>query len=322
MPKIRVGVIRGGPSSEHEVSLETGRAMLEHLPEHYEGVDIIIGRDGVWRIGGEPVRLDELGDFVEVILNGLHGEYGEDGQVQRELDRFGMPYTGSGTAPSATAFNKELTKEFFNRHGIKTPLHVTLAAGAVSDVRLREIFSTHAPPYVVKPVRAGSSVATYIAHTLPELVEGVHSAFAQGFDEVLVEEYIKGREGTCGVIDDFRGEKHYALPPIEIVPPPDAAFFDYRVKYDGSTREICPGNFTHEEKQTMQDAARAIHEALGLSHYSRSDFIVSPRGVYALEVNTLPGMTLESLLPKALDAVGMSYQDFLDHLVRLAYRPA
>jgi len=113
MSKIRVGVIRGGPSSEHEISLETGKAMLEHLPDHYEPVDVFIDRDGSWSVDGTPIRLDELSDHIDVALNAMHGEYGEDGQVQRELDTFGIPYTGSSSAPSATAFNKHIAKELF-----------------------------------------------------------------------------------------------------------------------------------------------------------------------------------------------------------------
>jgi len=187
---------------------------------------------------------------------------------------------------------------------------------------LLEVFKTHPAPYVVKPVGAGSSVGARVAETYKELVSAVDDVFDKGFNEVMIEELISGREGTCGVIENFRDEDCYALPPIEIIPPEKNKFFDYDAKYGGETQEICPGNFTSEEKNEMQRASKAIHEALGLSHYSRSDFIVSPRGLYALEVNTLPGLTPESLMPKAVDAVGLSFPDFLDHLVKLAHRHA
>jgi len=322
MHKIKVGVVRGGPSREHDVSLETGKAILKHLPNHYEPVDVYVDRDGSWSVDGTPIRLEDLLDRVDVVFNGMHGEYGEDGTVQQKLDQFGIPYTGSGAVASATAFNKEIAKEIFSRYGIKTALHVVLSEGEATDEQLREIFTTHPSPYVVKPVSAGSSVGASIAHTLPELTSAVRDLFKDGFDKVMIEEYIKGREGTCGILDDFRGEHHYALPTIEIIPPDYADFFNYNVKYNGDTKEICPSNFTNEEKRTMEDAARTIHEALGLKHYSRSDFIVSPRGVYTLEVNTLPGLTPESLFPKAVAAVGVTFPDFLDHLVKLAHRHA
>lgn len=322
MHKIRVGVLYGGPSREHDVSLETGKAMLEHLPDRYEGVDVFVDRDGQWHVNGKPIRLDQLSDYVDVVLNGMHGEYGEDGTVQRQLDKFGIPYTGAGSVQSATAFNKEIAKSIFNQYGIKTVVHVVLTEREATDERFREIFNTHPAPYVVKPVSAGSSVGASIARTLPELTSAVRKLFEQGFDRVMIEEYIKGREGTCGIVDDLRGEQYYALPLIEIIPPDHAEFFDYTVKYNGETKEICPGNFTREEKKNMENAARTIHKALGLRHYSRTDFIVSPRGIYVLEVNTLPGMTPESLFPKALAAIGVAYDNFLEHLVKLAYRHA
>ena len=127
-----------------------------------------------------------------------------------------------------------------------------------------------------------------------------------------------------GVIDDFRGEKTYALLPIEIIPPPESAFFDYDAKYSGRTTERVPGNFTPAQKEELARIARAAHEALGLSHYSRTDFIVSPRGIYSLEINNAAavGMTDESLFPKAIEAIGSKLPEFLDHVVTLARRDA
>ena len=135
---------------------------------------------------------------------------------------------------------------------------------------------------------------------------------------VLVEEYIKGREATCAVVENFRGETLHALMPVEIVHP-NSEFFDYQAKYSGESQEICPANFDQKQKEEIQRMTAIAHKALQLRHYSRSDFIVSPRGeVYILETNTLPGLTEESLLPKALAAGGTKFPDFLDHLVGLA----
>ena len=138
-------------------------------------------------------------------------------------------------------------------------------------------------------------------------------------DRVMVEEFIKGREATCGVVDNFRDEKHYALAPIEIKIASGKTFFDYDAKYSGKTREICPGDFSQAEGATIEEMSKEAHRALGLRHYSRSDFIITPKGkVYILETNSLPGMTAESLLPKALNTIGCSSKDFIDHIIKLA----
>jgi D-alanine-D-alanine ligase len=137
---------------------------------------------------------------------------------------------------------------------------------------------------------------------------------------VMIEEFIKGREATCGVIDNFRGKKTYSLLPVEILKAQNSRFFDYNAKYSGQSREICPGNFTEEEKEGIQAISILAHEVLGLSHYSRSDMIIHPKkGIYLLETNTLPGLTSESLFPRSLEAVGCNLPHFLDHLITLAF---
>ena len=181
-----------------------------------------------------------------------------------------------------------------------------------------EVWRTFIQPSVVKPMALGSSVGVGIARDFPTFRALILAALEKS-DSALVEEYIQGREATCGVVENFRDKEIYPLFPIEIIPPPEKDFFDYQAKYSGISREICPGNFSLEEKATIQQAAALVHRILGLGHYSRSDFIVSPkRGIYFLEVNTLPGLTNESLLPKSLAAVGCSLSDFLEHLLTLA----
>jgi len=163
----------------------------------------------------------------------------------------------------------------------------------------------------------GSSVGVSIAKSHRELLQGIGNAFEYS-SKVLIEEYIRGREATCGVVDNFRGEKIYSLFPVEIIHPKDNPFFDYDAKYSGKTQEICPGNFSQRDKNEIQRIAKEVHSIMGLRDYSRSDFIVSPYGIYFLEVNTLPGMSKESLLPKSLNAGGISTPSFLDHIVGLA----
>lgn len=316
--KTVVGVLRGGPSSEYDVSLKTGANVLSALDtERYEPRDLFISRGGDWHNFGMPVSPEKALRGVDVVVNAMHGEYGEDGQVQSILDALQVPYTGSDAIASALAFNKHKTKEIARELGVKVAHSRLVHEGGDLDQLAHDIFRTFPHPAIVKPVIGGSSVGTTVADSFHALRYGLERAFEVA-PEVLVEEFIKGREATVGVVEDFRNEKSYALLPIEIIPPPAASFFDYNAKYGGETQEICPGNFSTDEKHTLMQAARAMHEGLGLSHYSRSDFIVGKRGIFFLETNTLPGLTSESLLPKALHAIGAKVSDFLDHIINLA----
>lgn len=317
--KIRVGVLRGGPSSEYGVSLKTGEAVLNHLPrDKYEPVDIYISEDGVWHIHGLPKNEHDALHTLDVVINAMHGEYGEDGKVQSVLDHMKVPYTGSKAFESAVAMRKDLTKQALKGTGVKTPYWKTVSRDEMDIDRLAEIFRVIPHPSVVKPAGSGSSVGVSIVKNFSDLAPALKKAFAIG-ETAIIEEYIQGREATCGVIQDFRDEKIYALLPIEIVPAKDREFFDHAAKYEGKSEEICPGNFEQEVKAELQRLSKLVHEHLGLRHYSRSDFIIHPtRGIYFLEVNTLPGLTSESLLPKSLVAIGSSLPEFLDHIVTLA----
>lgn len=318
MSELIIGVLRGGPSSEYEVSLQTGKTALDHLPsEKYRPLDIFIDRKGAWHVRGMPAKPERVLSRVDAVFNALHGAYGEDGTVQELLDRFSVPYTGSGKIASVVAMNKLIAKERAGAYGIKTPRHVIVDKSRADETYLLELFRTFPQPSIVKPVSGGSSVGVTIAKSFEEFMRGVETAL-QYSPRAVIEEYIDGREATCGVLDSFRGEHIYALPPIEIVPPKTHSFFDYEAKYGGGSDEICPGNFTEGEKRELEHLTVAVHQILGLRHYSRSDFIVSRRGIYFLEANTLPGITAESLVPKELAAVGCTLPDFFDHVLSLA----
>jgi len=319
MAKIRVGVLRGGPSTEYDVSLKTGGSVLKYLSrDKYQARDILLSRDGVWNIDGLPTHVHRLHHTVDVIFNALHGTFGEDGGVQRLLDEVHVPYTGSGAYASALAMNKALAKEHFSSAGLKVPRHIIVKDGDAEDRAAEKIFRTMAPPWVVKPLDNGSSVGVRVVRTILDLSIALRDSFAIS-PTALVEEYIRGKEATCGVVEGYRGQEVYALFPVEIVPPTDKSFFDYEAKYSGISRELCPGRFSEKEKEVLQNMAVAAHKTLGLSHYSRSDFMIHPtRGIFILETNNLPGLTEESLLPKSLAAVGAPYEHFLDHVVTLA----
>lgn len=319
-----VGVLRGGPSSEYEVSLRSGANILGALnKETYEPRDLFIDRQGVWHQFGAPVSPEKALRGVDVAINVVHGEYGEDGRLHEILDALAVPYTGSNAKASVLAFNKARTKQAVKKIGIKTPRAIVVdidEAKGDLEALAYNIFRTFPHPAIVKPVVGGSSVGTTIVNNYHTLEWALAEAFKIA-PQALIEEYIKGREATVGVIDDFRGEKFYALMPVEIVPPRERPFFDYHAKYSGDTLERVPGNFTAREKEELASAAKRAHEALGLSHYSRSDFIVARRGIFFLETNNASGvgMSDQSLFPKALAAVGAKMSDFLEHIVTLAH---
>ncbi|MDE1974959.1 MAG: D-alanine--D-alanine ligase [Patescibacteria group bacterium] len=324
MTKKRVGVIRGGPSAEYEVSLGTGTNVLSALhfrhEDKYVPVDILIDKSGIWHVDGAPVEPDNALRRVDIIVNALHGTYGEDGKVQRLLEAHGMPFTGSGSLASAVAMNKILTKEVAKKHGIKSPYWKEVSSDRVKtdpEAAANEVFTTFLLPAVIKPAASGSSVGVSIVKDRAGIADALIAAAGHGH-AIMIEEFISGIEATCGVVESFRGQQLYALPPIEIRP--KTAFFDYKAKYTpGMSDEIVPARFADEIKREIESLAAKVHEVLGLRHYSRSDFIIHPRrGIYFLEVNTLPGLTDGSLIPKALRAVGSDTHELVDHLIRLA----
>jgi len=311
----RVAVVRGGPSEEHDVSMRTGDSVISALKNsEFVVSDIVVSRAGEWLQHGRVWDPIQILQSVDVVFIALHGAYGEDGKIQRYLDTHSIPYTGSKAYPSSVAFNKALTKDYLNRHDIKLAPHLYAAKENISDpFKFAEATSgVFDGPFVIKPVTGGSSVGIVIAKNTTELALALEKLF-QTYDNLLVEKRIIGKEATIGVINNFREKLIYTLPPVEIIPKTE--FFDYQAKYDGTTMEVCPGCFSSEEKSALAQAATLVHNELGLSQYSRSDFIVAADGVYFLEVNTLPGLTTESLFPKALEAVGVSYSGFVQHLL-------
>ena len=312
-------MLRGGPSSEYDVSLITGAAVLEHLPEKYKALDILIDKQGVWHREGVPKTPQKALHDVDVVINAMHGEFGEDGKVQQILDGLKVKYTGSRALASALGMNKMLAKKAFIGAGILTPefLYVEVGDDLIADAE--EIMKNFSLPVVIKPNAAGSSVGVSIAKDFDSLLYGLRKA-SKISKKILIEEFIKGREATCGVIEKFRNQDVYSLLPVEITPQEDQSFFDFESKYSETkgAKETCPANFDHKITEAIQNMAIAAHQVLGLRHYSRSDFIVSPNGIYILEINSLPGLTPQSLLPKSLVAVGSSFPQFLEHLVELA----
>jgi D-alanine-D-alanine ligase len=325
----KVGVLRGGPGHEYYVSLESGAHVLSviqnEFQEKYKPVDILLSKDGYMIINGKIITPEKLRHHVDLIFNTVHGSYGEDGKLQQLLDSVDMPFIGSGSVASAISSNKKLAKERLRQYNVNMSDEYIISGKEYGetwnkDVFIKEhvqnIFLKFSPPWVVKPIAGGSSIAVSIVKTRGELQEAITHVFEHASD-VIVEPFIYGKEATVSVTDNFRGQKCYAFPPIEIRVP-KGRYFDFDIKYNGQAEEIVPGKFSDKEKKKLEEVAKLVHKELGLKHWSRSDFIVSPKGIYFLEVNTVPGFTKESLFPKAVKSVGTSIKDFVHHLIELA----
>lgn len=317
MNRIRVAILRGGFGEDYRASLWTGACVLEHIDRsRFNPIDVVISKNGEWIVDG-IVRLPEhILHSVDVVFNALHGTYGEDGTVQRLLDRYAVPYTGSGALASGIAINKSTTKHCLKDSGINVPKHLQVTRDSFHDIGrvVENIIDTFGPEYIIKPVTGGSSVGTMSIKNPLLLQQALTDALSK-YDEVLVEAKIPGREATCGVINRYRDKQSYTFPAIEIILPSDADFFTTELKQASTTEFFCPSRFSRSIKNDIESIAQMVHESLNLSQYSRSDFIVADDGIYFLEVNTLPSLTKQSLFSKSVYAVGGSYEDFITHLL-------
>lgn len=307
-PIRRAVVLEGGISSEREVSLLSGRGVKEALAS--KGIEV-----ESWDPATDSVGALEEGRYDAAFI-ALHGKLGEDGSIQGLLNTIGLPYTGPGVTASAIAMDKELTKAIWRANGISVPAGIR-ADSAVSDAVLeRAIAEFGANGLVVKPGRDGSSIGvTKIgknALTLESLREAVRAAGKCDAAEVLIEEYIHGREFTIAVIDGK------ALPVIEIRAPEGS--YDFQNKYyTDVVRYDCPANLPEDSAKALREACEKAFAVLGCRGWSRIDALERPDGSFALlEINTSPGMTPHSLVPMAARAVGLSYADLCVKLLELA----
>jgi D-alanine-D-alanine ligase len=296
----RIGVLLGGLSSEREVSLRSGAAMAAGLrSKGYDVVELDVGRDIAARLVAER---------VEVACIGLHGRWGEDGSIQGLLEVMGIPYTGSGVLASAAAMDKVFTKRVFRVEGVPLADYLVLARGA-------SITSAELPfglPCVVKPAREGSSVGVSVVREESGLGPAIAEA-AKHSGEILIEQYVKGREVNVAILGDE------ALGAIEIVPARE--FYDYTAKYGANSGTVYhwPARLEPAVYEKVCALGLAAHRALGCHTYSRVDFIVPEDGnAICLEVNTLPGFTATSLIPKIAAGRGIDFASLCERLVLAA----
>jgi D-alanine-D-alanine ligase len=299
--KKKIGVLVGGMSSEREVSLASGAAILKALQgKGYDAVAIDVGRD----VAEQLHRAQ-----IEIAFNGLHGKFGEDGAIQGLLEVLGIPYTGSGVLASAMGMDKIVSKAVFRAYGLNVGPYLVLSRSDRDPLdRARTEIGF---PLVVKPSREGSSVGVSVVQDHGGLGAAVELAFS--YDrEILVERYIRGREVQVGVL----GQR--ALGAIEIVP--KDVFYSYKAKYEtGGSEHFFPARLPDAVYRHTLDAGMTAHRAIECRGYSRVDFIIDQDGVpFILEVNTLPGMTATSLLPEIAQGAGIPFPDLVEEILRLA----
>lgn len=295
----KIAVLMGGPGSEREVSIASGKAVLKAL----QG------------LGLDAVAVDVTGASIDLpagtdlAFNVIHGTFGEDGQLQRLLEDMGVPYTGAGVASSRRAFDKNLAKQAFLAAGVPTP------RAEIVDVSKGPALPSFSAPFVVKPPREGSSVGVSIVHD-PSKAEAAMADAAKYGNDILVEEYISGMELTVAIIDDK------AMPIVHIIPP--EGVYDMASKYPWlsgaqGSQYICPADLDEDTTLAVQQAALAAHRSLGIEVYSRVDVLLdSQNRPFVLEANTIPGMTETSLLPKAAAAAGISFSELCKMIAELS----
>jgi D-alanine-D-alanine ligase len=298
MKSQKIGVLLGGMSSEREVSLRTGQAVLAALRDR--------GHDAVPIYADTDVDVALRQEQIEVAFIALHGKWGEDGCIQGVLETLGIPYTGSDVLASALAMHKGKAKELFRLHNLPTPAYYVLRADDAAD--LETMHGDFGFPCVVKPIREGSSVGVSICGDHGELERAVERAL-QFDDEVLVERFVAGKEVSVAILDDR------ALGAVEIAP--KDGFYDYANKYTrGATEYFVPPRISPERYRGVLVQALRAHIALGCRGATRVDMMVSDSGnEFVLEVNTVPGLTPTSLFPKIADAAGMSFGELCETML-------
>jgi D-alanine-D-alanine ligase len=350
--KINVAVLMGGRTAEHDVSMNSGKIVLQNLDlTRYNVKPITITREGYWIIpkgyltdgmsvmdllprylshdsaGNELVPLETgsalsktASEKVDVVFVAMHGPYGEDGTIQGLLEVLGLPYTGSDVEASAISMNKIRCKEVYMHHRIPTPKYMAFDEYEWQKKQEKLIERTESRlgfPCVTKPPKLGSSVGIRITKDKNEFTEAVNLVLRYD-NQVMVEQFIPGREITSPVLGNKPGQKPTALPLVEIVPK-SSTFFDYEAKYaPGGSDEISPARLDDVLTRKAQRLGIKAHHALGCAGLSRTDMILNGEQIYVLETNTIPGLTEASLFPKAARAMGMSLAQLFDHLIEVA----
>jgi len=308
LQKEKVLVLMGGTSEEREVSLRSGKAVLDAL--------LSLGYDAR-AIDYNSFRISEIIDYnADVVFIALHGKNGEDGTVQGLLESLGLNYTGSGVATSVLCIDKVLSKKILSYEGIPSPGFKILSQQDLQDpdAMLAGLRQNIGIPMVVKAATQGSSIGTFIVRREDDIIKAIKTAFNYSA-EVLVEEFIDGQELTVALIGNNEPQ---VLPIIEITSSNE--FYDYESKYtQGKCEHIIPARIGEDTRQEIARISRQVYQLMGCQGFSRIDFMLDKNArPYVLEINTIPGMTEMSLVPDAARAAGISFEDLVERIIRLA----
>ena len=301
--KLRVAVLSGGKSPEYEVSCSSGKMVSEALEKRgHKALPLVITKEGR---GYE----DLFDSKVDVVFIAMHGPFGEDGTVQGLLELAGIPYTGSGVLASALGMDKLAFRQAIMGTGVLVPKYLVLEKGD----RVDKVWKNFQLPVVVKPSSQGSSVGVSIVRAKKDLKKALEKAFDFG-PRVIVEEFLSGTEVTCGILGN---EKPIALPVAEIVPKKE--FFDYEAKYTpGMSEEIVPAQISPGLTSKVKETALKVYRAVSCLGFGRVDMIICQGKPYVLEINTIPGLTPNSLLPKEAAVAGIAYPELIEKVVEFA----
>ncbi len=325
--KIRVAVLCGGASSERDVSIQTGRQVAGALSTDRYTVSIVsIDAEERWFLESETLSSEEkhstdalsLSKIADVVFIALHGRFGEDGTVQAILEKANIPYTGSGVSASALGMDKSKCAETVTQVSVPVPNFFLVQKKDGTFLISKKIEDSFGFPCVIKPNASGSSVGVSIAHNASDVVISLEKAWRED-ETAIVQQYIPGREFSCGVMGNTGQTEIEALPVVEITPK-SSEFFDYGAKYTPSaSEEICPAVLSEKITASIQKFSVLAHTTLGCDGLTRSDFRLDPEGnIFFLEINTIPGQTKTSLCPKEAAAAGMTFPEFLEKQVVLA----
>jgi D-alanine-D-alanine ligase len=341
MSRLRVLVLMGGPSTEHDISVISGTGVVRAMDgAKYNIHPVLIQKEGTWIWSSRELSPYQKDNFSENYFNSLegsstrrekspalsllpdcdiaflalHGKWGEDGHVQALLENWGIPYTGCGLLASALAMDKIRCKDIYRANGVPTPAQRVLWREGFRGDDLVATADALGYPLVIKDPIGGSSIGMGIAKNIEEAEFIVASLFKDS-DRLLCEKFISGTEASCGYIDGMP-----ALPPTEMRMT-TREYFDFEAKYNGECREVTPAEFSPDLTQRIQELAKNAHRALGCAGYSRTDVRIDKQGgLWALETNTLPGMTPSSLLPAQAACIGVSYSQLIDVIIDISLK--
>ncbi len=326
--RTKIGVIRGGDTPEFELSLKTGAEVLKRLQNKhaYEAVDVVIDKEGVWHINGRAINERFLGDYIDLAWITVHGD---NGSVQHHLESLRIPYLGSDPVTADLTFNRGKLKQRLKDLGLQTPNHIQLAdmyTGDMDDAtrdryveeKAFEVFGKLPGPWVVKPVAFSARFHTYLARTFPELITALR-IISMDVEDVLIEEYIQGREFVSGIVPEFRGQEKYVIPPHELRH--EQELFTHHASRTGNFQMVPASQMSPKIRDLIEELSKELHQDFNLDDTAVFHFVMSPKGLYIISVQDSPELHDKAPLFKGLEHSGATPDEFIfSRIARLLKR--